>query len=29
MDGQTVDLEAPLHKDMRATLQQLEKRKKK
>ena len=29
MDGQTTDLEAPLHKDMRATLQQLEKRKKK
>jgi 23S rRNA pseudouridine955/2504/2580 synthase/23S rRNA pseudouridine1911/1915/1917 synthase len=29
MNGQTVDLEAPLHKDMRATLQQLEKRKKK
>jgi 23S rRNA pseudouridine1911/1915/1917 synthase len=29
LDGQTVDLEAPLHKDMRATLQQLEKRKKK
>lgn len=29
MDGQTVELEAPLHKDMRATLQQLEKRKKK
>lgn len=29
IDGQTVELEAPLHKDMRATLQQLEKRKKK
>lgn len=29
VDGKTVDLEAPLHKDMRATLQQLEKRKKK
>lgn len=29
LDGQTVELEAPLHKDMRATLQQLEKRKKK
>lgn len=29
LNGQTVDLEAPLHKDMRATLQQLEKRKKK
>lgn len=29
MNGQTVDLEAPLHKDMRATLQQLEIRKKK
>lgn len=28
-DGQTVELEAPLHKDMRATLQQLKKRKKK
>ncbi len=29
LDGQTVALEASLHKDMRATLQQLEKRKKK
>jgi 23S rRNA pseudouridine1911/1915/1917 synthase len=28
MDGLLVELEAPLHKDMRATLQQLEKRKK-
>jgi len=28
MDGKTIDLEAPLHKDMRATLQQLAKRKK-
>lgn len=26
IDGKTVELEAPLHKDMRATLQQLEKR---
>ncbi|MBI5372661.1 MAG: RNA pseudouridine synthase [Sphingobacteriales bacterium] len=29
MDGSPVELEAPLHKDMRATLQQLAKRKKK
>ncbi len=29
IDGNIVDLEAPLHKDMRATLQQLAKRKKK
>lgn len=29
IDGQTIELEAPLHKDMRATLQQLDKRKKK
>lgn len=29
MDGKLVELEAPLHKDMRATLQQLAKRKKK
>ncbi len=29
LDGTVVELEAPLHKDMRATLQQLEKRKKK
>jgi 23S rRNA pseudouridine955/2504/2580 synthase/23S rRNA pseudouridine1911/1915/1917 synthase len=29
IDGKIIDLEAPLHKDMRATLQQLAKRKKK
>mgnify|MGYP003493094173 FL=1 len=29
IDGTLVELEAPLHKDMRATLQQLAKRKKK